>query len=197
VGVAYLAIWRAADVGEGEGGVPGPGRARVVALDAGSGAVRAVAPLAGFPSDLAYVPGPAPEDARLYCLEHVPFPLYDTSDVTRSRLLALDPVTLEPERELPPRDSPLRVAVAPDGERAYALASGGRELVSIDLVTVAVGPPVALPGLRYALAVTEAWVYVSYLRGDAVWLLDRRRCTIARTVRVDGQPTALALSGRA
>jgi hypothetical protein len=57
--------------------------------------------------------------------------------------------------------------------------------------------PRAPPGLGYALAVTEAWVYISHPRGDAVWLLDRRRGTLARTVRVDGQPTALALGGRA
>jgi DNA-binding beta-propeller fold protein YncE len=167
-----------------------------VALDAVSGAVLAVAPLVGFPGDLAFAPGPSQGDERLYCLEHERSSTDDGSGGAPSRLLALNPATLQIEREFPLRDSPLRFAVAPDGERAYALASGGWALVSIDLATDVEAPPVPLPGPGYALAVTEAWVYISHPREHAVWLLDRRRGAVARTIRVDGQPTALALGGR-
>jgi hypothetical protein len=191
--VAYLGIWHAPD----ESGTPASGRSRVVAIDAVRGVVLAVAPLAGFPSDLAYVPGRSPGDERLYCLEHVPFPSYDTSDGARSQLLALNPDTLQIERELPLRDSPLHLAMAPDGDHVYALISGGSALMQLSLTTGVEGSPISLPGQGYTLAVTEAWVYVSYPKGDAVWLLDRSLGAIARTVHVSGRPTGLAQSTRA
>jgi hypothetical protein len=191
--VAYLGIWHEPD----ESGTTGPGRSRIVALDAVRGMVLAVASLAGVASDVVYVPGQLPGDERLYCLEHVPFPSYDTSDGARSLLLTLNPDTLQIERELPLRESPVRLAMAPDGNHAYALVSGGSALIQLNLTTGVEASPISLPGQGYALAVTEAWVYVSHPKGNSVWMLDRQRGTIARTIHLDGRPTGLALSTRA
>ena len=187
--VVYLGLWLPAE----DPGASGHARGRVVALDARSGTVRAVAQVAGRPDHLALAPGRSPPDARLYCVEHVPFLAYDTSVGVRSRLLALDPGTLQLERELPLRDSPLHVAVAPDGERAYALTAGGRRLAQVDLASGVEAPLVSLPGEGYALALAEEWVYVSHPKGGAIWVVDRRRGAVARIVRVGQQPIALAL----
>ena len=187
--VVYLGLWHPAE----EGDAAGLARGRIVALDARSGAVRAVAPLAGRPGSLAVAPGRTPLDARLYCVEHVTFLSYDTSPGVRSRLLTLDPETLQLERDLPLRDSPLHVTVAPDGDRAYALTAGGRRLVHADLASGVEAPLMSLSGEGYALAVAESWVYVSHPKGGAIWVVDRRRGTVAKTIRVGQRPTELAL----
>lgn len=191
--VVYLGIWYAAE----DSGVRGLVRGRVLALDATSGAVLSVAPLAGRPSHLAHAPGRSPHDARLYCVEHVDFLAYDTSTGTRSRLLALHPVTLQLERELTLHDTPLHVAVAPEGDRAYGLTSGGRSLVHVDLATGAESPLVSLPGEGYDLAAAEVLVYVAHPKGSAIWVVDQRRGTVARTIRVGKRPTWLALGSHA
>jgi hypothetical protein len=187
--VAYLGIWPTAE----ERDAAGLARGRVVALDARSGAVRAVAPLAGRPGYLALVPGRSPLDARLYCVEHVTFLAYDTSVGGRSQFLAFNPGTLQLERELPLRDSPRLGAVAPEGDRAYLLTAGGRLLVHVDLASGVEAPLVPLPGAGYALAVAESVVYVSHPTGSAIWVVDRRRGTIAKTIRVGQRPIELAL----
>ena len=187
--VVYLGIWPPAEAPD----AAGLARGRVVALDARSGVVRAVAQVAGPPGHLALAPGRSPPDARLYCVEHVAFLAYDTSIGVRSRLLALDPGTLQLERELPLRNSPRHIAVAPDGERAYALTAGGRRLVQVDLASGIEAPARVAPrgGLRprpgrgVGLRLEP--------KGGAIWVVDRRRGTVAKMVRVGQRPTELAL----
>jgi hypothetical protein len=190
--VVYLGIWSAAEDGDPSGGA----RGRLVALDARSGAVRAAVPADGRPGYLSLAPVRSPRLDRLYCVEDVTYPAYNTSSGVRRRIVVRDPATLQPERDLPLRDAPLRVAVAPDGQRAYALTAGGRQLASVDLASGVEAPPVSLPGPGFALAVSEAWVYISHPASGAVWVTDRKRGAVVKAIGIGPQPTEVALGGQ-
>ena len=186
--VVYLGTWLSVE----EGDAAGPARGRIVALDARTGAVRASAPVDGRPSRLALAPGRSPPDARLFCLEDTPVPAYDTAAGVRSRLLALDPATLQLERAAPLRAGPRYLAVAPDGERAYLLPTLGGTVHEVDLRSGAQTPWAALPGAGAGLVATDRWVYAA--AGDAVWRIDRRAGGRAEILSVGGHPGALALA---
>jgi hypothetical protein len=137
----------------------------------------------------------------LYCLVGGPGTAGDPGSETDPfadgpwRLLALDPATLRPDRAhvLP---HPVRaLALAPDGDAAYALDAGGRrEVVRVDLRTGTTRPFATLPAPGADLAVTPERVYIADGR-SAVWALDRRRGALIQTVAVGRGAVGLALSG--
>ena len=102
--VAYLALWRTRAMGASiPGASPGPvgHAARVVAVDARTGATVAVLPLAGVVVPLALGPAPGGLGRRLYAVERLAGPEDEAAGPTRGRLLGLHPTTLEVESARP------------------------------------------------------------------------------------------------
>jgi hypothetical protein len=175
----------------------GDRRGRIVALEWASGAARAVAPLAGAPSDLVLVPAPGGDGRRLYAVETLSRPEDELPGAYRGRLVGFDALTLAPEGELPLPAPPGRVAFAPDGSAAYALAAFGTELLRLDPVAGTVTRLAELPGRAVTLAVARDRIYVPDPYGSAVWALDRRRGRLVRTIPVGRSPMGVALVGGA
>jgi hypothetical protein len=196
--VAYLAVWRPAALLDGRWR---PAAGRILAVDALTGAGLGAAALSGPPVQLLLAQAPGDAGRRLYCLVGGPGAEADLGaegDLVAGgpwRLLALDPLTLLPEREhtLP---HPVRgLAIAPDGAAAFALdAAGRRAVVRLDLRTGTTRRLAALPGAGAALTVTRERVYVADGRG-AVWALDARGGALVGTLAVGRGPVGLALSG--
>ena len=196
--VAYLAVWRPAARTDGRWR---PAAGRILAVDALTGAGLGAAVLPGPPAQLRLARAPGGAERVLYCLggglgpEGDPGAEADLVAGGPRRLLALDPSTLLPEHEhaLP---HPVRaLAVAPDGDAAYALdAAGRRAVVRVDLRTGTTRRLAALPGAGAALAVTRERVYVADGRG-AVWAIDARSGALVGTLAVGRGPIGLALSG--
>jgi hypothetical protein len=176
--VAYLALWDARAAA-----------GRVVAVDAGSGAVLGAQDVRGVPGDVAVAPAPGGAGVRLYCVVAAPAAggaAGPDADGARSspdrswRLLGLHAVTLEPESEVTLPWPAHGLAVAPDGRDAYAYAGPGSllwgsVLLRVDLVAGAAAPLGPVPGSGIGgLAVTADRVYVPDSGGDTVWVADRR-----------------------
>jgi hypothetical protein len=193
--VAYLALWRtraARPPAPGEApGLDAPA-ARVVAVDARTGAPVAVLPLAGVVVPLALGPAPGGLGRRLYAVERLAGPEDEAAGPPpRGRVLGLHPTTLEVESARPLDGGPQRLAVAPDGEAAYALTDG--TLTRLGLA----GEPdrsVVLPGRGLALAVTRDRVYVSSAHGPELWAVRRRDGRLVATLPVGRFAAELLLS---
>jgi hypothetical protein len=188
--IVYLALWRGTTSASGAWNVS---RSRVVALDATTGGVLAVQPLAGVPVHLTLGAAPGRPGARLYGVAAAD--AYGGPDADASvRLLGLHPATLEVESEYRVASPLNRLVVAPDGEHAYGLTAAGAFLVEVDLVTGATGRRAEFPRTGYAadLAVTDRWVYAANALGQEVWTVDRRRGGIVRSIRVGQGPVAFA-----
>jgi hypothetical protein len=142
---------------------------------------------------LALGPAPGGLGRRLYAVERLAGPEDEAPGGTWARLLGLHPATLEVERERPLDAVPTRLAVAPDGEVAYALHD-----FTLTRLGLAGGPDrsVALPGRGLALAVAGDRVYVSSASGPELWAFRRRDGRLVATLRVGQVPTDLLL-GRA
>jgi DNA-binding beta-propeller fold protein YncE len=198
---AYVAVrtWPAG------GGGSGVGAGRILALDAASGAPAAVLPLVGAPVSLLLAPSPD-SDLRgggrcLYVVEALAGPESEPPAPYRGRLLALDPTTLAVEATVP-LDAPVtRLAVAPDGDRAYALL--GHTLLEIDPRTGRAAALATLPGGGLGVAAGRERVFVGAADGGVVWSVERRRPAPAsgapavRTHPLGGagaRPVALLLS---
>jgi DNA-binding beta-propeller fold protein YncE len=91
------------------------------------------------------------------------------------------------------------LAVAPDGNDAYALLVGGRgrDILHLDLQRGTARELTALPGQSVGgLAVTQERIYATDSLGSAVWAVDRRTGQLVQTIPVGRNPIALTLSGR-
>ncbi len=200
--VAYLGLWRAGPAG---GSDRGQTNGRLVELEPLTGARRTLLATEGPPALLAVA---AAEGSRRLCfVETVPGPpgaaAGDWRDldprVTRAQLVTLDLDAGTPAAVAPLPQVPAALAVAPDARRAYLLAHQHRlagtvtSLVSVDLATGAVGPPVRLAGLGVSVAATEERVFVPRVDGAEVWVVDVRRWRVARSLPVGRQPAGVAV----
>jgi hypothetical protein len=187
--VAYLGIWQPAEV---FAGVPGPGRTWLVAVQATTGAILAVQPLASPPASLVLAPAPGRSGSRLYALETLRPPEEAPSGTYRGQLRGFNPITLDVESEhsLDPVAT-WSLAVAPDGNSAYALTYLG--LTQVDLWTGIQRTVAYLPNTAISLAVTAEHLYVPNPWGGEVWVLDRRQGGAVRTVPVGRGPLSIAL----
>ena len=203
--IAYHALWRGA--GRAGGGVL-PGRSRLAAVHAATGAVLAVQPLEGVPAHLVLAPRPGDAGRRLVLVEargraepvdtdegQAP----DVATLGRWHLVALDPETLAPEGEVAVPRYPQGVAVAPDGRHAYWLAGpwtlGVRTpLLRTDLATGTTHLQADVPGPGFgSLAVTAERVYVPNPEGSEVSVLERRTGALTRRIPVGRRPVGIAL----
>lgn len=110
------------------------------------------------------------------------------------RLLGLNPDTLAVESGRTLGFVPAGLAVAPDGDQAYALHD--QDVVRLDLVGQADTRLPFLPEPGHGLTVTHDRVYVSQFFGGTLWVLDRHREEHVRnwrTVAVGRHPTAIVL----
>jgi DNA-binding beta-propeller fold protein YncE len=194
--LAYLGALQRS--GRSRGGPPegedGDGRSLLLSVDPATGAVGAARPLAGAPSDLVMAPAPDRVGTRLYAAEAPPGP-DAPGGASRGRVLRLDPVTLDVEGEYRLPSRPVALAVAPDGEQAYALTADGLALTRVDLRTGAQQRLAWLRDTGTALAVDDARVYVPNAWGDEVWVYDRRSARPLPPVRVGHYPVAVAVGG--
>lgn len=164
---------------------------RVVALDALSGGILAIVPLRGTPTHLLSGPAFGASEPRVYGVELTGGPELEPPTPYAGRLLAFDGETLAPLAEYALDFAPARLAIAPDGRWAYALA--GAALHPLDLAMGAFGPPVRLPERGVALAATEERVYVASAYRDELLVLDRRLMRRVRTLASGHGPVALTL----
>ena len=169
----------------------GGGASRVVALDAASGARLAVRPLAGPAGAVVLARAPDGGAPRLYSVELAVGADPEAPAGDHARLLGLDPATLEVERAYPLGFRPRALAVAPDGERAYALAGAGNRLMEIDLLGGAQRHLADVPGAAQGLAVAGPRLYVPDPYGGAVLVFDRRTGDPVARVRVGRRPAVV------
>ena len=106
-------------------------------------------------------------------------------------MLGLHPTTLEVESARPFGGGLQRLAVAPDGDAAYALHDA-----TLTRLGLAGGPDrsVALPGRGRAPAVTRDRVYVSSASGPELWAVRRRDGRLVATLPVGRAAAELLLS---
>ena len=156
---------------------------------------------------------------RLYCVEA--FPDETAADGTtelvprpaagaaggpggsRWQVVGLHSATLDPESRqtvAPPATAPRWLAVAPNGERAFALAPTGgvlsaSALIEIDLPTGSARPLAVLPAEGLGLSVSDEAVYVPHPEGNAIWLVDRCRGGRVTTIPVGRRPVGIASAG--
>ena len=171
---------------------PAGSRDRVLALDPHTGAVLAVRRATGVLLSLILAPAPGRAGTRLYALEAAAPPDTDVPTLFRGRLLGLNPDTLEIESERALGFAPDRLAVAPEGDHAYALHD--RTVLRLGLAGGDEVPLAILPGRGLELAVTHARIFVSNPSGSAVWALDRRRARPLQILPVGRRPTGLFVS---
>jgi hypothetical protein len=193
--VLYAALWRDSRAAEGHGSTAG---GRVVALDALSGRVLAMTALPGAPVNLVLAPAPGRAGQRLYAVEGRPTLAGSggSADAIHAAggtfaLLTLDPVTLAVEAVLELGFPPDRLAVAPDGDHAYAVH--GTDLVHLDLVTRRVARLRTLAPATQGLVVTETALFLALPNANAVWRLARRDGRLLHTIRVGRTPVGLTL----
>jgi DNA-binding beta-propeller fold protein YncE len=167
------------------------GRDRIVAVDAAGGTLLAALALAGPPSSLTLAPAPGKVGARLYCVESLSGAEYEPGMPFRGRLLGLNPETLEVETVRPLGFKPARLAVAPDGDRAYALHE--HAVMRLDLAGGGDALLTNLPEPGAGLAVTHDRVYVSDFYGGQLWALDRHPEGRVTAIPVGRHPTAIML----
>jgi DNA-binding beta-propeller fold protein YncE len=193
--IAYLGLrdWASHGAGGSGAGTPGGrgGRDRVIALDADRGAVQAVLLVAGRPRHLTLAPAPGRTSTTLYAVVIQQDEGHDPPTVYHTRLLGLNPASLEVESERPLGFVPRRLAVAPDGDHAYALLD--HAVVRLPLADAAGADALlaVLPGRGYDLAVVLDRVYVSNAYGSELWAVDARREGPVRPIPVGGRPTGL------
>ena len=173
--IAYAGL---EDVREGGSAV-----GRLVAVHLPSGAALASFPLAGSPVDVRLAPQFERAQPTLYVLEQSGGPFGPVPLLVVSRLLALDPLTMQPIRETALTAPALRVAPAPDG-RSVILTAGDtvRRVDSASGTTLWV---TRLPGIVVAAEVVGDQVYLAGPEARELWQLD-----VARGYRQPGRPLA-------
>ena len=181
----YLAVARPQP--PGAGGAAG----RVVALDAASGARLAVRPLAGLPGTVVRARAPGGAGHRLYGVELPAGTDPEAPAGDHARLLVLDPATLDVERAYPLGFRPRALAIAPAGERAYALAATSHRLMEIDLLGGAQRRLADVPGAAQGLAVAGQRLYIPDPFGGAVLVFDQRTGDLVARVPVGRRPAGV------
>src|SRR5262249_42080747 len=97
---------------------------------------------------------------------------------------------------------PAALAVAPDARRAYLLALQHRlgrtvtSLLSVDLATAAMPPPVRLPRLAVSVAATGARVLAPRGHGAEAWGGAAGSRRVARPFGVGGEPVGVRVAAR-
>jgi hypothetical protein len=203
--VAYLGIgassFGASDVAGGSPGTAagtghassGRPRDRVVALDGLTGALVAEIALAGPPEHLHLAKTRERFGSRLYVVEAAPGAEDEYSVTGHWRLLGLDALTFAVEREIAVHTQLRALAIAPDGDHAYALRAGGKSLLHLDLRTGDHQPIASLSYASVGLATTTSHVYVPDPEGNAVWRVDRHRPDRMRRITVNHHPIAIVV----
>jgi hypothetical protein len=115
-------------------------------------------------------------------------------------VLGLDPLTLAPDCEHGLAVAPLWLALAPDGDRGYALTDGdtsvgGRALLELDLASGTTRPLPDPPGPARSLVATRVHLYALDAQGNRLWAFDRRSGRLVRTIPVGRRPIALTHDG--
>jgi hypothetical protein len=184
--VAYLGLSRS--------GMWAVGDQRIVAVDARSGTMLATRRLAAAPAQLTLAPGVDRLGEWLYAVEPTDFAGVASEVPARARLLALDPLTLDLERDYTLPQLPWKVAISPDGAVAYSLvALGGSSLWRTDLHTGASAPLSALPWYGSDLVAMEDRIYVAHASGNELWVIDGRSGRMTGRIPAGRRPVALAL----
>jgi len=191
--LAYLGIWRWPHAAADGGWSPGGGR--LVVLDAISGAVRDVLPLAGAPSSASIATEPYGGARRLHLVETQPGPETEYASPERWSLLTLDPITLAVLSSRTLNEPPLWLTVAPDGKDAYYAIGGSNLLMHVALTTGAVRQLASLPGMGLGIAVTHDRLFVPNPTSNEVWVVDRRSGRRLRPFAAGRHPIGLALGG--
>jgi DNA-binding beta-propeller fold protein YncE len=148
-------------------------------------------PLVGLAGALVLAPAPDGDGPRLYAIELAAATSPEESAGDGARLLRLDAATLAVERAYPLGFRPRGLAVAPDDERAYALAGAEGRLVELDLRGGAQRRLAVVPGAAPGLAVAGPHLYVPDPAGGAVLVLDRRTGDLVARVRVGQRPAGV------
>jgi DNA-binding beta-propeller fold protein YncE len=183
--VAYLALWHPAAPGDA---------GRIVAVSARTGATLAVFRTGGAPVLVALGAAPGRLGHRLYAVERLAGPEDEPPRPPRARLLGLHTATLELESARLLDFLPVRLAVAPDGDAAYALHD--HALTRVDLAGGGAGGDrrlARLPAQGLALAVAGDRVYVTSAYGRDVWAFRRRDGRLVATLPVGAVPADLLL----
>lgn len=109
-------------------------------------------------------------------------------------LTVIDAAKLEKTRSLWLADKPQRIRLAPGGERLYILDGRAQLFKSFDLERMAHGRQLRLPAAPVDMAISPDGrrACVSLASGD-VAVVDLARWTITATVRLGGQPAAIAV----
>ena len=199
---AYLGIWRSALRGAG---AEAPAGGRLRTLDLATGAVVGEAPLAGVPTQLVVARAPGAAGPRVYCVEgsHSADPAgADALDFHFDQWLlrGLHPLTLASESTFALAARPRALAVAADGDHAYALADAGgprssSQLVRIDLRSGAVRPVRRVPGAGDGgLVVAGDRLYVPDPERDSVTAVDRRSGRLLPPAATGRAPAGIVLS---
>jgi hypothetical protein len=108
-----------------------------------------------------------------------------TGRVVRHRQPQLRAVRVRPRR--------VGLAVAPDGESAYALTTDGYSRTEFDLVAGTKCPIASFWDSATNLAVTDQHVFVLNPGGDEVWVVGRRLGQPLRRIRVGRNPAGIAV----
>jgi hypothetical protein len=178
----------------------GPGsaasRGRIVAVDVASGAVVGSAALGGTPTHLVAGPAPWAPSRRVYCLLSTGGPEQEPPTPSSGQLLALHPATLAVEAAYPLDGSPVRLAIAPDGDRAFLLTEDSHALLVVDLTTGRRAGTTQLPerGTATALVAGRARLFVASAYRNEVWAVDHQQLHRVQTIPTGKGPVALLLS---
>lgn len=205
--VAYVSLWTPSFPVEGQ---HVPASARILALNAETGAVLDTMPVTGLPrpavlgGSLLLAPGPG--GRRLYHVTAVPATTWGQwtereylSNFWMSgewRVQRLNPATLEPDGQVSLTSAPISLAVTPDGTHAYAVdgrpsTASGTRVLQMDLVHGRATAAAGVPGAG-GLAVTGERLYVPDPERSTVWVVDLYRQRVLNAIRVGRAPTAIA-----
>jgi hypothetical protein len=200
--VAYVAVWsRAAQGSMG----PRAAGARIVAVQARTGAALATLPLAGLPrpassgGSLILAAGPGGAGRRLYGVEALPGSETATwSDQEYEwvsamsggwHILQVAPGGLVAERAVALDFAPVGLSVAPDGAQAYAFNARDDSVMRIDLATGRAAALGRVAGYRAGgLAATSDRVYVANPWDHQVWVFDRHQNRRVQMIPVGREP---------
>jgi DNA-binding beta-propeller fold protein YncE len=197
--VAYVGLWRSPEATEI---YRRAGSGLILAVDVSTGTGVGRAALEGVPEQLVVAPAPDRVGERLYVVEGFPGPeVRNPGEVgglaPHWRLLGMDAVTLAVQQAYALDEEPLALAVAPGGDRAYALTMHSARqtaIVELDLLMGSARRLALLPGQSLGnLVVTEQRVYAPHTFGNEVWVVDRRHGRVTQTIPAGRHPLALAL----
>ena len=173
---------------------------RITALDARTGAVLSTVPVGGVPAQLALTPGRAERTRQLFAVlvntgawaENSP-----TAQGPTHHLVSFDLDSLTPTRVLALTEPLGQLSIAPDARTAYALVEPAQTgiVVHLDLDTGTSRRLARLPALAVGIAISGDRLYVAEPARNVVWVVDRKRGLILRSVPVGNGPIGVASLG--